>query len=122
MMKFFYKVFRSFGYATEGILSAFGERNMRVHVGATIVVIMLGFYVQLSFREWTEVMMLIAMVWSAEMINTAVEELANLVRDELKLSYTATKRARDVAAGAVLVVAFIAFLIGLRIFVPKLFL
>lgn len=119
MIHFVVKVLKSFTYAAAGVVSAFHERNMKVHGAAAGLVVLLGLVLGLSWLEWVEVFLLIGMVWSAEMFNTAIEELANIVRDELKLSYAATRRARDLAAGAVLVVAVIACVIGLRIFVPK---
>lgn len=119
MFTFVYKVFRSFTYAIAGIVSAVHERNMKVHLLASIVVLSAGVFFQISKFEWMIVLMLTAMVISAEMVNTAIEELANIVRDELKLDYKATQRARDVAAGAVLVLAYTAAFIAILIFVPK---
>lgn len=118
-MQFIYKVLRSFLYAFRGIWHAIDERNMKVHVLAAGVVVGAGFFLNLSRIEWCIVLLLIAAVWSAEMVNTAVEELANIVRDELKLTYVATQRARDVAAGAVLIFALVALVISGMIFLPK---
>jgi undecaprenol kinase len=114
------KFFHAFPCAFNGILSGFKERNMRFHGLAALVVLLLGWKVGLSQLEWLTVLLLIGLVWAAELINTAIEELANLVRDELGLGYDATTRARDTAAGAVLVVATVSAIIGLTIFVPKL--
>ena len=120
MFLFWKKVLRSFIFATHGIFSAVQERNMKVHVMVFAVVLFLGMWLQLTQLEWIIILILSGIVFAAEMVNTAVEELSNIVRDELKLSYVATKRARDVAAGAVLILAFIAAVIGLSIFVPRL--
>lgn len=114
------KFLKAFPCAFKGILSGFEERNMKFHGVAALVVLWLSWYLQLVFCEWVVVLVLIGLVWAAELINTAVEELANIVRDELKLDYEATKRARDTAAGAVLVLAIISAIIGLLIFIPKL--
>ncbi len=114
------KVFKSFVYAGAGIIKGFAERNMRVHGIAAFVVIVLGFYFGISELEWVLVLILMGLVWSAELVNSAIEELANLVRDELGLGYRATKRARDLAAGAVLVLATVAAIIGGLIFLPRL--
>ncbi len=116
------KFFHAFPCAFNGILSGFKERNMRFHGVAAVIVLLLGWRVGLSQLEWLTVLLLIGLVWSAELVNTAIEELANIVRDELGLDYKATTRARDTAAGAVLVLAIVASLIGLLIFVPKLIL
>lgn len=120
MILFIAKVLRSFLYAFNGIVSGFAERNMRVHGLAAVSIILLSFLLQISLLEWLVVLLLIGLIFAAELVNTAVEELSNIVRDELKLSYSATKRARDVAAGAVLVLAIVAALIGSVIFVPRL--
>lgn len=119
MTHFVYKVLRSFIFAFQGIISGARERNMKVHLIAVIVVSLTGLWVQLQLWEWFVVFILFGLVTSAEMVNTAVEELANIVRDELKLSYKATQRARDVAAGAVLIQAIIASIIAGAIFLPK---
>ena len=119
MFNFVYKVLRSFTYAYQGFVSVLGERNMRVHVVGAIFAIWLGAFFHISKTEWYVVMILIAAVFALEMLNTAIEELANIVRDELKLSYKATKRARDIAAGAVFVMAIVATIIGTMIFLPR---
>lgn len=116
----FKKFFKAFYYAGRGIGSSLSERNVRFHVGATAVVLVAGMKLGLSQIEWYIVLLLIGSVISAELVNTAIEDLANHVRDDLKISYGATARTRDVAAGAVLVLAIVAACIGSMIFVPKL--
>ena len=113
------KFFKAFIYAFNGIVSGFKERNMKFHGLATILVITTSWWLNLSKFEWFIVLVLMGLVWSAELVNTSIEELCDLVRDELSLEYKATQRARDTAAGAVLVLAIVATLIGLTIFVPK---
>ncbi len=115
----FKNFFRAFPCAFNGILSGFKERNMRFHGVMAVLVVAAGWWVGLSKLEWILVVVSIGLVWAAELINTAVEELANIVRDELELGYEATTRARDTAAGAVLVLAAAAAIIGLCIFLPK---
>jgi len=122
MYKKIKKFLMSFVNAFKGIISGFIERNMRVHGLATFVVVFTGWWVNLNKEEWMIVLILIALVMSAELSNTAVEELANISRDELKLSYYATRRTRDTAAGAVLIIAIVAAVIGLWIFIPKILL
>ena len=119
MITFIYKVLRSFIYASQGFVTMMSERNMKVHVFSSIVAVWLGVFVGLSKTEWYVILILIGAVFALEMVNTAIEELANIVRDELKLSYKATQRARDIAAGAVFVMATIAAIIGISIFLPK---
>jgi len=111
--------FKGFVNATKGIFSGFSERNMKVHGLAAAVIIPASFYFKLNQAEWIVVLTLIGLVWAAELMNTALEELANIVRDELKLSYEATRRVRDCAAGAVWVLAIVAAIVGGMIFIPK---
>jgi diacylglycerol kinase (ATP) len=110
------KVFISFTYAGRGILSGFKERNMKVHGLATILVIIFGLISKLDRYEWAIISILIAFVWAAELFNSSIEDLSDLVRDTEKLSYKATKRVRDLSAGAVLVSAIVAVIVGYIIF------
>ncbi len=92
---------------------------MRVHVLAAATVITAGWWLHLSVQEWWVVLILIGLVMAAELVNTAIEEVCNILRDDLGMAYTATKRARDTAAGAVLIIAVVAGIIGVWIFGPK---
>lgn len=113
------KLFKSFFYAGRGIFFGLAERNMKIHLLMTVIVVLAGIYFSLKQAEWLVILLLFALVMSAELNNTAIEELANKIRDELKLNYQATTRARDTAAGAVFLNAMIAAIIGLMIFLPK---
>lgn len=121
MSKFIYKVLKSFTHAGDGIASGFAERNMKVHAVAAMIAIGLGVVFQLSVVEWLFILMMIGLVISAELMNTAIEEVCNCMRDELGLPYASSKRARDVAAGAVLVISVVSAMTGFVIFLPKLF-
>lgn len=113
------KFFKGFFYAGRGLTEGFLERNMKFHGVTTVLILILGWFLELNIGEWIIILILIGMVWSAELVNTAVEELSNLIRDTEKLSYVATQKARDVAAASVLVMAIVAAIVGLMIFVPK---
>ena len=76
--------------------------------------------VHISAIEWMIILLLIAAVWSAEMVNTAIEEICNIMVDRNDLAYYVTTRARDVAAGSVLVFAVVAAVCAAIIFIPKL--
>ncbi|SHI72297.1 diacylglycerol kinase family protein [Parasporobacterium paucivorans] len=112
------KIFKasSFKCAFRGILSAVkSERHMKVHVAAMLVVIAAGFFCRLRLWEWIVCILLFGMVISAELINTAIEKLADTVipwQDER------IKFVKDVSAGAVLTVSIAAALIGILIFLP----
>lgn len=115
------KFFKAFPYAFKGILSGFRERNMRFHGVAALLVVSVGIILGLNRLEWFVIYILIGLVWAAELFNTAVEELANIVRDELGLDWQATKRARDTAAGGVLVLSVVAAFLGGGIFIVRVF-
>lgn len=113
------KFFLAFLFASRGIVSASKERNIKFHFFAATIIILFGFFLTLSKTEWFVVLILIGIIISLEMINTSIEELANITRDKLNLSYSETTRARDVSAGAVLIVSMVAAIIGIIIFLPK---
>ncbi len=113
------KFFLAFLFAYRGIVSASKERNIKFHFFVGTIIILLGFFLSLSKVEWFIILLLIGLVISLEMINTSIEELANITRDKLNLGYSETTRTRDVSAGAVLVVSVIAAIIGIIIFLPK---
>jgi diacylglycerol kinase len=115
-MKQIKKFFMSFVYAGQGIVAGFSERNMKLHGLAAILVIISGFIRDLDITEWSIVLILIAFVWTAELFNSSIEDLSDLVRDSNKLEYKATKRVRDLAAGAVLFSVIVAVIVGLMIF------
>ena len=107
----------SFKYACMGIKSAIkSERNMKIHVLATLIVIALGFFFKLEPLEWVACIFSIVIVISSEMLNTAIETIVDLVSPNIN---PLAKKAKDIAAGSVLVMAIGAFLVGLIIFIPK---
>lgn len=94
------------------------ELNARIHVGIAGVVVLLGLIVNLPVADWRWVVLLIGLVWAAEAINTSIEQLCDVVTLE---HHDGIRIAKDVAAGAVLVIAATAAIIGLTIFLPFLF-
>ena len=111
------KLINSFKYAIEGIISSFKtERNMKIHVLAMIVVIALGLFFKLNKVEWCFIIIAIASVISAELFNTAIETVVDMVSPERNPK---AKLAKDIAAGAVLVVAIGAAIIGFIILGPR---
>lgn len=118
-MKNIKKFFSSFGYAFNGFVEILGERNFKFHLFITFLVVVLALYFQFTSNEFVILILTIAAVLTAEGFNTAIERLANTVRDEGKLDYSATKIPRDISAFAVLVTSIAAVLIGLILFLPK---
>lgn len=110
---------KSFTYAFSGIATLVrGEHNTWIHLLATIVVVSLGCYFSVSSLDWALLVLAISMVWLAEGMNTAVELLADAVTEEQDLLIG---KAKDVAAGAVLITAIGAAVIGGLVFCPHLF-
>ncbi len=113
------KLYKSFGYAFEGIFNTIlHERNMQIHCLATVLVVIFGFILKISLSEWFLCLLLFALVMSLELVNTALEAVVDLVTQEKK---PLAKKAKDAAAGAVLVSAIFAAIIGGIIFFPKLY-
>lgn len=114
----FKKQLRSFSYAWQGILSCVGkEQNLSFHLIATVIVIIAGFVLGITRTEWTVIILCIGIVIAAELFNTAIEKLVDLVSPE---RHPIAGQVKDIAAGAVLVCAVAAAIIGLLIFVPYL--
>ena len=111
------KLINSFKYAIEGFVSSFKtERNMKIHVLAMVVIVALGFYFKLNPIEWCFISTAIALVIGAELFNTAIETIVDMVSPEKNPK---AKLAKDISAAAVLVFAIGAFVVGALIFIPK---
>ena len=114
------KLLKSFTYAIDGILYALRtQRNMKIHAIALTFVTVFGFHFQLSISEWLCIILVSGLVISLEIINTAIENICDLLKEKLQLEVHHTTHARDLAAGAVLISAIVALLVGLVIFIPK---
>lgn len=110
---------RSFGFAFAGLGWLLrSQRNAQIHVAITCVVIIAGFALGVSGGEWLALVLAIALVLALEAMNTAVEAVVDLVSPE---PHPLAKRAKDTAAGAVLLAAIGAAIVGVLIFVPRLF-
>lgn len=109
----------SFGHAGRGVWSALrSEIHLRFHAVATVVVLGLGFYYRLDRLEWALVALAVAGVWTAELMNTAIEALTDLASPDF---HPLAGKAKDVAAGAVLLAAAGAVVVGALVFGPHLF-
>jgi diacylglycerol kinase (ATP) len=110
---------KSFGFAFQGIATFFKtQHNAWIHCLAAILTITLGFVLHVNTTEWCWLIIAIALVIIAEMLNTAIEFLTDLVSPEI---HPQAKKVKDIAAGAVLIAAIAALAIGLIVFLPKLF-
>ena len=111
-------LYKSFGYAFQGIFNTIRtERNIKIHCAAAILVTIFGIWLQISKTEWMICFILFGLILELELVNTAVEATVDLFTEERK---PLAKKAKDAAAGAVLIVAIFAAVIGILIFIPKL--
>jgi diacylglycerol kinase (ATP) len=107
---------RSFIYAGRGIRTMIlSQHNAWIHTVASLVVIALGLTAGLTRLEWFVLVLAIVSVWTAECLNTAFEFLCDVTSPEF---HPLVAKAKDVAAGAVLIAAVGALAIGGLVFVP----
>lgn len=107
----------SFSNAFKGIMKLFlTERNAQIHLSALIIVVILGIYFQLNTIEWCLIIISSGMVIGAEGFNTAIENTVDLISPEIQEK---AGNAKDIAAGAVLLAAIAAGIVGTLIFGPK---
>ena len=105
----------SFRYAIAGIIKLIRqEPNMRIHVAATVVVIIAGIVRDLSRWEWLGIVFAISLVWIAEAVNTAIEMLCNIVCNNEY--HPGVKIIKDISAGAVLLAAITSVVTALIVF------
>lgn len=108
---------RSFGYAFQGIATLFRtQAHAKIHLVATVIVIVLGIFFHLDAVEWAIMCLAITMVWVAEALNTAIEFVVDLASPD---HHVLAGKAKDVAAGAVLLASFGALAVAAFIFLPK---
>lgn len=108
----------SFKYAFEGIFAALKEEpNIKFHLTATLLVIVIGFLLKISRTDWMLIILLIGLVISVELTNTAIEAVVDSFTEQ---EHPQAKLAKDISAGAVLVAAVAAAIAGTIIFIPYL--
>ena len=113
------KLRNSFKYAFEGVHRELKEeQNLKIHLLIMVCVIIAGFLLKISAIEWIICIILFGLVISLELINTAIETTVDIAMPEINEK---AKYAKDIAAGAVLFSAIIAVIVGLIIFLPKIF-
>ncbi len=109
---------QSFGHALRGwwhVVST--QRNAWIHVGITIAIMVLSIWLRLDARDWAVIVLTIGVVFITEFLNTAIEVVVDLASPQI---HPLAKVAKDVAAGAVLIAAVAAVLVGLLILGPPL--
>jgi diacylglycerol kinase (ATP) len=110
---------RSFGHAGRGIMHVLrNEQNVQLHSLVALAVIALAFYFQISSLEFAAILLAIGLVLTAEVINTVIEDLLDLIHPG---QHPVVGRIKDALAGAVLIAAVIAAAVGALVFLPYLF-
>ncbi|OUS08251.1 diacylglycerol kinase [Rhodobacterales bacterium 52_120_T64] len=116
MRKYLNARLKSFRYAGAGLMFLLkSEPHARIHLLATTLVIITAIAFDVTRQDWLWLTLAITLVWAFEAMNTAIEHLCDLVSPEQSES---VKRAKDVAAGAVLIAAIAAVIIGIGVFSP----
>ena len=107
----------SFKHAFDGLKTAFyNQPNFRFHCLIGLLVVLVGWYLELSSTEWLVILFTIMWVMLAEMMNTVIESVVDLITSEY---HQQAKIAKDVAAGTVLMSAIASVVVGMVIFLPK---
>ncbi len=116
-MNYFKKRIHAFGHAFSGLLAAFkAEAHLKIHVLATIFIVVCGFYFNITNTQWLVIIMCCGLVITAELFNSAIEKLCNLISPQQNPTI---KFIKDVSAAAVLILCVMALLIAVIIFGQK---
>jgi diacylglycerol kinase (ATP) len=109
---------RSFRYAGRGLrILLTSQHNAWIHAGATLVVLAAGLGFEIGRNEWLALILAMVAVWTTEAMNTALEFLSDAASSEF---HPLVEKAKDVAAGAVLICAIGALAVGVLVFAPHL--
>ncbi len=111
-------IFRSIRYAFSGLVHVVKtQNNARFHLLATLIVIALSTWLNLTLIQWGFILIAIAVVWITECFNTSIEELFNLIHPD---KHPIVKNGKDSGAAAVLVAAMLSVLLGSLVIIPAL--
>ncbi|UPM55631.1 diacylglycerol kinase family protein [Gottfriedia acidiceleris] len=109
-------LFKSFGFAFSGIFNVIkNERNIKIQLFAALISIGLAFYLHISRIDWLILLLIITIVISLELVNSSIEAVVDLASPN---KHPLAKKAKDVAAGAVLIAAIVSIIIGALLFFP----
>lgn len=105
-------------HALQGVIETVKvEKNIKTHLVITAFVIIAGFLFNISLVEWLSIVICIGLVLGMELLNTSIEHTVDLAS---QMQYhNLAKKAKDASAGAVLIVAIMSVVIGMIIFIPK---
>lgn len=115
--KGFKRFLSSFKYSLQGLKYAYkNEQSMLIHFIATLLIVILGFLLNISLTEWAIALIAIGVTLAAELINTAIEAAVDLITLEI---HPLAKVAKDCGSAATFVFSMLTAVIALIIFVPK---
>ena len=113
------RLIKSFGHALKGLKLLFSsQRNAVIHLLLMFCAIVMGFMFNINNSEWIIIILCSAIVIAAEAFNTALEKMADAVHPDKN---SGIGNAKDLAAGSVLITAIAALIVGIIIFLPKLY-
>ncbi len=93
------------------------QKNAWIHLLATVTIVLIGFWLNLSLQDWSVLLLVIALVWIAEFLNTALEIIVDLASPDM---HPLARVGKDVGAAAVLIAAAVAVIIGILLLGPPL--
>lgn len=117
MTRYLLKRLNAFGHAGRGISVLLAEAHGRIHAAATVLVLLMGFWLGISATDWALLTLSIAVVLATEAINSAMERMVDLVSPQW---HPLARDAKDLAAGGVLIAAIGAAVVGVIVFLPYL--
>lgn len=108
------RFFKSLGFALEGLQTAFSQQaNLRIHFFFLVFALFFAWLLGISFTEWLIIILVSGMVFSAELLNSAIEKVVDLASPEI---HPLAKQAKDIAAAGVLLTALTAIIVGAFIY------
>ena len=112
------RFFRSLKFALRGVGFALHESNFKIQLAFAVLAVIAGWYFQISTNEWLAIAICIGAVLSAEVFNTVIEKLADFIHTQQNEKIG---QAKDLAAGAVLILTITSIIVAGFIFIPKIF-
>lgn len=110
------KGFIGLSFAWNGLKVMVTERNFRIHLIATLLVIIVGLYFKLNPIEWVVIVTVIGIVLIAETFNSVIEQIIDYIKPDI---HPTAKLIKDMSAGSVLLASIMAIIVGVIIFLPK---
>ena len=113
----FKRFLNSIKYSVDGLVNAYqNEQSLWLHAMSTIIIVILGFALQISFIQWAIIVIALVIVLAVELLNTAIEATVDLVTKEI---HPLAKVAKDCGSAAAFVSSIMVFIICCFIFIPK---